>query len=51
LTRIPKNIVNADDVAGTLFKLLDQLEDLDDVQKVYANFEISDDVMEKLAPE
>ena len=51
LTRIPKNYVNADEVAGKLLKLLDNLEDLDDVQKVYANFEISDDVMEKLSQE
>ena len=48
LTRIPKNIINADDVAEKLLKLLDKLEDLDDVQKVYANFEISDDVMNNL---
>ncbi|MDO9576585.1 MAG: YebC/PmpR family DNA-binding transcriptional regulator [Candidatus Cloacimonadales bacterium] len=49
LTREAKNKVNADEVAGKLLKLLDQLEDLDDVQKVYANFEISDEVMEKLS--
>lgn len=48
LTRVPKNQVNADDVAEKLLKLLDNLEDLDDVQKVYANFEISEDVMENL---
>ncbi|MFC1898128.1 YebC/PmpR family DNA-binding transcriptional regulator [Candidatus Cloacimonadota bacterium] len=51
LTRIPQNKVNTDDVAEKLLKLLDQLEDLDDVQKVYANFEISDEVMEKLSQE
>lgn len=49
LTRVPKNQINADDVAEKLLKLLDNLEDLDDVQKVYANFEISEDVMEKLS--
>lgn len=49
LTRVPKNKVNADKVAEKLLKLLDQLEDLDDVQKVYANFEISDEVMEKIS--
>ncbi len=49
LTRVPKNLVNADDVAEKLLRLLDNLEDLDDVQKVYANFEISEDVMEKLS--
>lgn len=49
LTRLPKNTINADNVAEKLLKLLDQLEDLDDVQKVYANFEISDEVMDKLS--
>ena len=48
LTRIPKNTIAADDVAEKLFKLIDKLEDLDDVQKVYANFEISDETMERL---
>jgi len=51
LTREPENMINADAVAGKLLKLLDQLEDLDDVQKVYANFEISEEVMEKLSQE
>ena len=51
LTRIPKNTINADDFAHKLLKLIDMLEDLDDVQKVYANFEISDEVMEKLNQE
>jgi YebC/PmpR family DNA-binding regulatory protein len=48
LTRIPKNTVNADDVAEKLLKLLDKLEDIDDVQKIYTNFEISDDVMNRI---
>ncbi|KQM64310.1 transcriptional regulator [Sphingomonas sp. Leaf17] len=34
--------------AATLFKLLDALDEDDDVQTVWANYEISDDVMEKL---
>jgi len=51
LTRIPQNTINADEIAEKLLKFLDRLEDLDDVQKVYANFEISDDVMEKLSQE
>ncbi len=38
-----------EDKAGTLLKLIDALEDDDDVQNVYANFDISDDVMSKLA--
>jgi len=51
LTRVPKNTVNADDVAPKLMKLIDMLEDLDDVQKVYANFEFSDEVLEALNKE
>jgi YebC/PmpR family DNA-binding regulatory protein len=48
LTRIPKTLINADDIAEKLLRLIDKLEDLDDVQKVYANFEISDEVMNKV---
>lgn len=36
------------DGATKLMKMIDALEDLDDVQNVYGNYEISDDVMEKL---
>jgi YebC/PmpR family DNA-binding regulatory protein len=36
------------DAAGTLMKLMDVLDDDDDVQNVYANFEISDEDMAKL---
>ena len=47
----PGNIVPVrDDEAGeTLTKLLDVLEDHDDVQNVYANYELSDSLMEKLS--
>ena len=36
------------DVEGAkkVFKLIDALEDSDDVQNVYANFDVSDEVME-----
>jgi transcriptional/translational regulatory protein YebC/TACO1 len=34
--------------AATLFKMLDVLDDDDDVQTVWGNYEISDDIMEKL---
>jgi YebC/PmpR family DNA-binding regulatory protein len=51
LTRIPKTTINADDVAEKLLKLIDKLEDLDDAQKVYANFEISDEVFARLDTE
>jgi YebC/PmpR family DNA-binding regulatory protein len=50
LTMIPKNTValNESDARKTL-RLLDALEDNDDVQEVYANFDVSDEVMEALA--
>ena len=34
-----------EDAARKVFKLVDALEDLDDVQNVYANFDVSDEVM------
>lgn len=37
-----------EDKASTMLKLLGALEDNDDVQNIYSNFEISDEVMEKL---
>ena len=51
LTRVPKTTINADDVASKIMKLIDMLEDLDDVQKVYANFELSDEVIAELSAE
>jgi transcriptional/translational regulatory protein YebC/TACO1 len=36
-----------DDTAETLFKLLDTLEDNDDVQNVHANFEASEAAMSR----
>lgn len=45
----PQNSVSLDEGnASTLLKLLDALDDNDDVQSVSANFEIDDDVMERL---
>ncbi len=38
-----------EDKAKSLLKLLDQLEDNDDVQNVYANFDIPDAVMQRLS--
>jgi YebC/PmpR family DNA-binding regulatory protein len=37
------------DHAETLFKLLESLDDLDDVQNVTANFEVDDEVLERLS--
>ena len=36
------------DGAGKVFRLVEALEDLDDVQNVFANFDVSDDVMAAL---
>ena len=46
----PTSMVAVDDEAGeTLSKLLDTLDDHDDVQNIYANCEFSDLLMEKLS--
>jgi transcriptional/translational regulatory protein YebC/TACO1 len=46
----PTNTVSVSDDAGeTLSKLLDVLDDHDDVQNVYANYEMSEALMEKLS--
>lgn len=37
------------ETAEALFKLLEALDDSDDVQNVYANFDVSDDVMARLS--
>jgi len=49
LTWRPQNTVAIDeDKAQTMLKMLDVLDESDDVQRVSANFEISDDVMARL---
>lgn len=46
----PNTTISLDETqASTLLKLLDVLEDDDDVQNVYANFEIAEDIMQKLS--
>ena len=46
----PQNLTPVDeDKAQTLFKLIDILENDDDVQNVFANYDIDDAVMEKLS--
>ncbi|MBB3349039.1 MULTISPECIES: YebC/PmpR family DNA-binding transcriptional regulator [unclassified Sphingomonas] len=45
----PQTMVEVgEDEAATLFKLIDALDDDDDVQTVWGNYEVSDAVMEKL---
>jgi len=49
VTMLPKNYVVLDQKgAEQMLRLVDALEDNDDVQKVYANFDIPDDVAEKI---
>ena len=46
ITRIPQNTVTIDEKKGkALLKLMDILDDHDDIQKAYSNFDIPDDVM------
>ena len=46
---IPSVVVPLDeDGAGKLFRLIEALEDSDDVQNVWANFDVSDEVMAKV---
>jgi YebC/PmpR family DNA-binding regulatory protein len=50
LTWKPQNTVAVDDVAGEkVLKLIEALNEQDDVQNVYANFEVSDALMAKLS--
>ena len=37
-----------EEAAGKVFRLIDALEDCDDVQNVYANYDVSDEVLEKV---
>lgn len=50
LSRIPQNTVAVTDekTAEQILKLLDKIEEHDDVQNVYANFDISDELIQKL---
>ncbi len=50
VTFVPKNVVKLDeDKAEQMLKFMERMEDNDDVQNVYANFDIPDDIMEKLS--
>jgi len=45
LAMIPQSTVELGDNAGSVLKLMDALEDQDDVQNVWANFEVDDAVL------
>lgn len=50
LTQVPKSMVVLEGAAARkVLSLVDNLEELEDVQEVYANFDISDDVLATLA--
>jgi len=50
LTQVPKNTIALEESdAKRVLGLIEHLEELDDVQDVYANFDISDDVLEAVA--
>ena len=50
LTRLPENTIEITDaaVASNILKLMDKLEEHDDVQNVYSNFDISDEIMDSI---
>jgi len=50
LTYIPKTTVALDETkAAQCLKIMEQLEDQDDTQEVYSNYDISDEIMAKLS--
>jgi YebC/PmpR family DNA-binding regulatory protein len=52
LTRLPKNTqALAKDEAKRVLRFVEALEDCDDVQEVYSNFDIPDEIMEEVAAE
>ncbi|MFA6108869.1 MAG: YebC/PmpR family DNA-binding transcriptional regulator [Candidatus Latescibacterota bacterium] len=49
LAWLPKNMLEVQgDVAEQIVRLLEALEDLDDVQKVFSNFDVGEDVLARL---
>ena len=51
VVRVPDNHtpITEAKVAGQLMKLIDTIEDLDDVENIYHNAEIDDEIMEQLS--
>ena len=50
LTMIPQTTIKLEGrQAEQMLKLMEDLEDHDDVQKVYANFDIAIEIMEKMS--
>lgn len=52
VTRIPQNTIPLDEkMSRTILKLMELIEEHDDVQKVYSNFDIPEELLEKIAAE
>ena len=52
LTRLPQNTVGVEEKhCKSLLRLMDELDDHDDIQKVYSNFDITDEVMAAIEQE
>ena len=52
VTQLPSTTVPVGEAeARRLLRLIDALDDLDDVQAVYSNYDIDDDVMERVLEE
>ena len=51
LTMLPKTTVSVEDESSAkkLIRLMDALEDNDDIQAVYANFDIPEGILERVA--
>ncbi|MCX7846338.1 MAG: YebC/PmpR family DNA-binding transcriptional regulator [Dictyoglomaceae bacterium] len=50
ITKIPKNVVPIQDTdAEKVLRLMEELEEHDDVQKTYANFDIPDEILQALS--
>jgi transcriptional/translational regulatory protein YebC/TACO1 len=50
ITQIPSTTIPlGEETARAVLRLVDALEDLDDVQSVFANFDISDEVLAAVA--
>ena len=50
MTYVPQSTVRVEGPAATsVMRLIEALEDLDDVQHVYANYDIPDEVLEAIS--
>ena len=51
ISMVPQNMIDISDeaVAKRIISLMDAFDDHDDVQNAYANFEIPDEIVEKVS--